>query len=566
MEPQEHPPVHPPETPPFVVSPAEPVDEDERDRLIFRLLLLNKWFLIPTTVAYEWFLSISPFRSMVYQYITPTILYIAGSLVLIILLWITHQRAAEGNVDPSYTRATKVITILSYVMDVLYVFYFLFPRKGGNLLWILLLFPMSVPLLLPRMKHPVVWLVDGVSATVLFTVILGGLYAFEELASPRHFIQGDLLLCLSCLLFMWVSIRMSRTWIDTLNTSLQQSRNLITLWTEVLRHFPADYLLVNETGDVISASEHARKLLQLPKPGKNRWPESTEAIRNALLLRFHAETPILEPITIPDDTLPNPLKIHPNFFAFGKQRYCIALVQEESAALGARMGVLRSDRLAVAGQIAAGLAHELGNPLGVIQSCASYLRQKCEAKDPNLEEYELIEAESKRCQNLIDRLLSLASPKRDTPEKHDLREILQHAVSMVKYQAGTREIEIMLPPNRAPIFANEGQISAVFVNLFLNALQSMEASPPEARLRMHLKVRGAEAIVDVTDEGCGIDSEELSRIFDPFFTKKAEGTGLGLSIVHQIVTSLGGQIDVASRLNQGTTFTVRLPLLESEME
>ncbi|MGC9326886.1 MAG: sensor histidine kinase, partial [Candidatus Hinthialibacter sp.] len=120
-------------------------------------------------------------------------------------------------------------------------------------------------------------------------------------------------------------------------------------------------------------------------------------------------------------------------------------------------------------------------------------------------------------------------------------------------------------PNEAmPIYGNEGQLIAVFVNLYLNALQSMENSPPEAKLRIHMRTRGEEAIVDVTDEGEGISKDELDKIFDPFYTQKASGTGLGLSIVHQIITSLNGRIDVASTKGSGTTFSIRLPLYKDE--
>ena len=116
------------------------------------------------------------------------------------------------------------------------------------------------------------------------------------------------------------------------------------------------------------------------------------------------------------------------------------------------------------------------------------------------------------------------------------------------------------------MYAIEGQLSAVFVNLLLNALQSMEDCSPTAKLRIHMRTRGKEAIVDVTDEGMGIPKDDLEKIFDPFFTKKASGTGLGLSIVHQIIRSMEGRIDVASVAGAGTTFTVYLPMYEMEEE
>jgi len=403
--------------------------------------------------------------------------------------------------------------------------------------------------------------VDIPAALVVFGVLFGLIVSYEFPAATPRFPPADLLLSLAGLLFIWVNVRLVRIWIDALLIDVQSLGNLDSLWTEVIHRFPADFFLVNDQGQLIIASEAARKLLDLPANGSHEWPEPTQSIRNALLLRFHAETPIEDTITVPDDAFPHPVKIYPVFFRQGRERYCIALAQEENPEIPKQAAVLRSDRLTIAGQIAAGLAHELGNPLGIIHSCASYLKQKS-PDDPNREEFELIEKESKRCQNLIDRLLSLASPKRDTLGVHDLREILRNSYALVKYQAGEREIELALPNEPVWIYANEGQLSAAFVNLYLNALQGMETVGPEAKLRIHLRPRGDEAIVDVTDEGIGIPKDELDKIFDPFFTRKAQGTGLGLYIVHQIVHSLGGRIDVASTVGSGTTFTIYLPLYQ----
>lgn len=546
--------------------PMENVAGEERERLIFRLLMLNKWFLIPTAVAYEAVLSDSPYRIHVYRFIIPSVLYTTLSLVIILMLWLAYRRASQSSENTVYARSIQYLMVLSFLVDAAFVFYQIFDPSTGNLLWLLFLPPLSLVLMIPYYKRLTHWVVDSSATLSLLIIIYSMLYSYESPAAGPRFIPADLLLCLSGLLFLWVNVRQVSAWTESLNREIGNLAGWNSLWTEVLHRLPIEFFLVNDQGDVIIASELARKLIPLPLPGQPDWPEQAQPVRNALLLRFHAETQIDETITIPDDTFPNPIKIFPSFFVMRGKRYCIAWAQEQNPDIPQTRGVMRSDRLAVAGQIAAGLAHELGNPLGVIQSCAAYLSQKAPADDPNREEYELIEIESRRCQNLIDRLLSLASPKRDTPGVHDLRDILHHSVSLIKYQAGSRVLDVTLPNHPVPIYANEGQLSAVFVNLFLNALQSMESSPKAAKLRVLLRERGEEAIVDVTDEGVGISKEELEIIFDPFFTKRAEGTGLGLSIVHQIITSMGGRIDVASILGSGTTFTVSLPIYRMEPE
>ncbi len=542
---------------------SEHKSQEEREKLVFRLLLLNKWFLIPTSVAYEWLLSTSFFGEAVYSFIKPTIFYTAASLILIVLLWFSFTRYAEKSTVRRYYRQIVSLSLLSFILDFTFVFFLAFlPTVAGNILWFLFLPPLSIVVVVPRMKSFPHLIVDSTATVVVFIAIIGLLSSFESPTSPPHFIPCDMLLCLSGLLFNFVTLRMVRSWIYSVNHETEVAVSWHNLWKESLQRFPTDFFMMNDQGDVLISSKGIRKLFPIPEAGHRDWPEETQPIRNAILLRFHAEKEIDKTITVPDDTRKVPLKIFPTFFGFKEERYCIALVQEENPEIGAPMGIVRSDRLTIAGQIAAGLAHELGNPLGVIQSCASYLHQKSSEDDSNREEYELIAKESKRCHNLIERLLSLASPKRDTPAVHDLRDILDHSISLVKYQAGSREIELTKFNQPALIYVNEGQLSAVFINLFLNALQSMETSPPEAKLRVHMRTRGKEAIVDVTDEGVGITAEELEKVFDPFFTKRAEGTGLGLSLVHQIVTSIGGRIDVASTPGAGTTFTVYLPLYE----
>lgn len=544
--------------------PGGIVSSDERERLIFQLLLVNKWFLIPTSVAYVWILSTSIYQREVYSYTLRTILYTAVSLVFILLIWLAHRRLAEKDATPQQNQATHLLDCASIGIDVAYILFLAFIPKAGNILWILFLPPIALILLTPRLEKWNNWIIDGPAALVMLAVLYSLLFSIESAASPFFLKHANMLLSLSGLLFIWVNLRMVRRWLDSMQADLAKLISWTNLGNEIVQRFPTEFLLVNDQGELIAASESARKLLELPEDGSREWPEPVQPIRNALLLRFHAETKIDDTITVPDDAFPHPIKIYPTYFMHGDKRYCIAIAQEENPEIPKQAAILRSDRLSIAGQIAAGLAHELGNPLGVIQSCASYLRQKVSPEDPNREEFELIEKEAKRCQNLIDRLLSLASPKRDAPGVHDLRDIVRHAYSLVKYQAGDRDIEFHSSNEAMQIYGNEGQLIAVFVNLYLNALQSMENSPPEAKLRIHMRTRGEEAIVDVTDEGEGISKDELDKIFDPFYTQKASGTGLGLSIVHQIITSLNGRIDVASTKGSGTTFSIRLPLYKDE--
>ena len=497
---------------------------DERERMLFRLLLVNKWFIIPTTVAYEWILSTSAFRAAVYHFVTPTIVYTAISLLFILLLWMSHRRDSEGNLKNRHTIAW--LNGLSLGADACFIFFLIFVPDAGNYLWFLFLQPMAIMLLAPRFKNFTQLLLDSAFGGVILVAIYGVLSSYHSPTGAPRYIFSDMLLSLSGLFYMWISCRVFHVWIDSLNRQCGALARRNDFWTDIQQQFPVKFFIVDDKGNLVVSSDDARQVINLPESKDEPWPEETQSIRNALLLRFHAETPMDETITLPDDDRPETVQILPTFLGLQDKRYCIALISEHDPKQPPAAGVLRNDRLTIAGQIAAGLAHELGNPLGIIRSCAAYIRQKAQDNDPNIEELELIETEATRCQNMIDRLLSLASPKRDTPAHHDLRDIVNSSVALVKYQAGSRVIETSLPQQQVPIFVNEGQLTAVFVNLLLNALQSMETSPPEAKLRVHLRVRGAEAIIDVTDEGTGIAKDELDKIFDPFFTKKPAERGL----------------------------------------
>ncbi|MBZ0255937.1 hypothetical protein K8I31_07735, partial [bacterium] len=417
----------------MVLMDAAQIHEvDERERMLFRLLLVNKWFIIPTTVAYEWILSTSAFRSAIYHFVTPTIIYTAISLLFVLMLWMSHRRDSEGRLTNRHTIAW--LNGLSLGADASFIFFLIFVPDAGNYLWFLLLQPMAIMLLAPRFKQFTQLLLDSAFGGVIVVIIYGFFNTFHSPTSAPKYIFSDMLLSLSGIFYMWVSARVFHVWIDSLNRQCRLLAQRNDFWTEIQQHFPVKFFIVDDKGKLIVSSEAARQIIELPDNGGDAWPEVTQSIRNALLLRFHAETPMDEMITLPDDDRPETVQILPTFLGLQNQRYCIALISEHDPKQPPAVGILRSDRLTIAGQIAAGLAHELGNPLGIIRSCAAYVHQKSNEDDPNREELELIDTEATRCQNMIDRLLSLASPKRDTPTHHDLRDIIQSSVALVKYQ------------------------------------------------------------------------------------------------------------------------------------
>lgn len=219
----------------------------------------------------------------------------------------------------------------------------------------------------------------------------------------------------------------------------------------------------------------------------------------------------------------------------------------------------RADRLATIGELAAGAAHEIRNPLTAIRSSLQYL----EAKSADHATKKLLGAalqETARINEIVSALLAFSRPSDIVRERHDLRETLGESLDLVLFQAGARKISVRraFPDKPLVVEGDRSQLKQLFLNLFLNALQAMEAGGELAVEA--LGKNGTRAVVAVADTGEGIPEENLDRIFDPFFTTKKGGTGLGLSICYSIVKSHRGEIEVKSRPGKGTTIYVSLPL------
>ncbi len=232
----------------------------------------------------------------------------------------------------------------------------------------------------------------------------------------------------------------------------------------------------------------------------------------------------------------------------------------------------RGEKLASVGLLAAGIAHELNNPLTGILTFSHLIRKKMPDGSPEAEDLDLVIRETKRCAAIIRRLLDFAREK--TPEKKycDLNRIVEDTVRIVERPAHVRDIEISMDLDRdvPQAWVDADLIRQVIMNMLVNAQQAIEEKGSiTIRTRRVAEAAGAEAgeavpmvEVSIIDTGCGIPEQNLKRIFDPFFTSKevGKGTGLGLSVSHGIVSAHGGTIKVESKVGEGSTFRVCLPV------
>ena len=248
--------------------------------------------------------------------------------------------------------------------------------------------------------------------------------------------------------------------------------------------------------------------------------------------------------------------------------HAVVLVEDITRAKRLERQMLLTERLTTAGRLAAGVAHELNNPLATIAGCAESLQARLREGDlgkaPELTDFahylRLIEEEAFRCKEITGSLLQFVRDPGSRRAPTDLNALVLKATELLSHQSRFAESRFApeLDPALPPVEVNEGQMRQVFIGLAANALEALEG---RGTLTLRSRLRRGEVEIEFEDEGPGVTDETLARIFDPFFTTKPPGlgTGLGLAIAQGIVTDHGGRIEVTSRPGKGSVFRVVLP-------
>lgn len=219
--------------------------------------------------------------------------------------------------------------------------------------------------------------------------------------------------------------------------------------------------------------------------------------------------------------------------------------------------LLRADRLSSLGEIAAGLAHEIGNPLGGVKGALEIISSRAAQGSPEAEFAALASREISRLERLIQEFLRYARPHEPRRAATDVFDVLERVVSLLNREAEDHGVSVDVARTALPLAAIDAeQVTQVFVNIVLNAIQ---VSPRGGRVAITAAVPDGALAVDVRDEGPGIPPEHLPKIFEPFFSTKKRGTGLGLAISNRIVQSHGGRIEVVQP-DRGTIIRLWLPL------
>jgi signal transduction histidine kinase len=227
--------------------------------------------------------------------------------------------------------------------------------------------------------------------------------------------------------------------------------------------------------------------------------------------------------------------------------------------------LIASGRLVSLGEITASMAHEFNNPLGIVMGFAQDLLSETDSNSPQYRYLKIIDEETRRCGEIIRELLQFSRPSAAEPRLTEIQQIIEKTAKLVGNRLYQQKIELSFDIDKdlPMIDADPKQLEQVLINIYLNAVDAM---PHGGKLILGAKLSTTNCdapmlVVTVADTGFGIEEENLSKVFLPFFTaKKTKGLGLGLPICERIIKNHGGRIDFASQPGKGTTFQIQLPL------
>ncbi|OPY90518.1 MAG: Sensor protein ZraS [Syntrophus sp. PtaU1.Bin208] len=351
--------------------------------------------------------------------------------------------------------------------------------------------------------------------------------------------------------------------------SLSQAR---AFSDSLVKHMPIGLVAMDPGKRLIAWNETAEAVFGLPVRdvlGKRAaevlpdcFTEMPEDLSPAQpILGREMDCPIGEERTIPLEIIATRLQDDEGAF-FG---YAI-LFRDLTEVQRLKSEVERNRRLAAIGSLAAGVAHEIRNPLSSIKGFATYLRERYRDNPEDQQVTDIMIQEVERLNRVIGQLLEFSRPLTLNRTVAAIEPILRHTLRMIEAQAQEKGVALVTDfLNPVPdLFLDTDKMTQVFLNLTLNALNAMEKGGT-----LSLSLAQPEALsvrVEISDTGTGIGKEERGRIFDPYFTTRPSGTGLGLPIAQRIVEAHGGEIRVSSELGKGTVFSVLLPCREVSSE
>jgi two-component system NtrC family sensor kinase len=332
-------------------------------------------------------------------------------------------------------------------------------------------------------------------------------------------------------------------------------------WEEALDTISLAICLLDPTGRVERANSGFRELLGVQAAGTigQHWRELVPAAWHPQVAEaLTAETPQQIELQVQERSI----VITAFRGAANEPGRVVLLLEDETEHRRLQDRLIQSERLSAIGQLIAGVAHDLNNPLTSVVGFADFLAEGQDVPARIKEPLRVIQSEAERASSIVKNLLTFAR-RRDTRQSVSLGPLIQSTIVLFRNQLGAERVllEVDLDVNLPVLDLNPNQIQQVFVNLIQNAAQAITASGKPGLIRIIARRWMEGVAIDVVDNGPGMTPEDAARAFEPFFTTKSEGegTGLGLSISQGIVKEHGGRITLSTSLGKGSTVTIELP-------
>ncbi|MBN1277785.1 MAG: PAS domain S-box protein [Deltaproteobacteria bacterium] len=333
----------------------------------------------------------------------------------------------------------------------------------------------------------------------------------------------------------------------------------------IVENMPIGLIAVEKDGTIVSLNQAAESVLRISSADflekkaeetlRPLWSIAEDLKGEKIIIEKEISYPLPEGRTVPLDVISSSIEGDDNT-SWGY----IILFRDLTEIKSLKDEIERSKRLASLGRLAAGVAHEIRNPLSSIKGFATYFRDRYRENKEDQATANIMIQEVDRLNRVITQLLEFARPISINMVQTSIQPIIRHSLKIVNKQANEKNIKVVknLPPEAIEIPMDPDRFAQVLINLFLNAVEAMEEGGTLS-IDLSRNEKSGLVIISVTDTGRGIEKEVLEHIFDPYFTTRQSGTGLGLAIVHKIVESHNGEIKVESNIGKGTRFTVLLP-------
>jgi two-component system sensor histidine kinase PilS (NtrC family) len=340
---------------------------------------------------------------------------------------------------------------------------------------------------------------------------------------------------------------------DTLATTRRAAADLLTLHQDIVRSLSSGLITTSPEGIVLTTNQSAANILRMT-PGKligrqidTVMPGISQVTKRADLTVPTTDDEIVVGVTV------SPLRdVHDQIV--GRVINFQDLTELKRLEAHAR----RTERMATVGQLAAGVAHEIRNPMASISGSIELLRQSPQTSDDDRQLMTIVHREVQRLNALIGDLLDYANPRAKQPVDFDLGTLVEETVQVARGDKNFADVEVTASAEHPlPIHADPAKLRQVVWNLIRNAADAASTGGKHVRVEARKTTDGATVLVE--DDGPGIPENLVGRIFDPFVTTKQKGTGLGLATCHTIVTEHGGRIDVETEVGKGTKMIVRIP-------